>query len=84
MSASDAFLTSLHSGISVFTCPRHAIQPHSQMQPPHPHLLVPEEQLAACFVQLQPVDLAVVADGASVVATNEVHLGRKEREGVST
>lgn len=51
-----------------------------QMHLPHPHLLVPEEQFVACFIQLQPINLAVMADGASVVATNKVHLGRKERK----
>lgn len=34
----------------------------------------------ACFIQLQPIDLAVMTDSASVVATNKVHLGRKERK----
>lgn len=64
---------SLHSGM--FT------SPHTGLRClPHPHLLVPEEQLVACFIQLQPVDLAVVTDCANVVATNEIHLGQKGRK----
>lgn len=34
----------------------------------HPLLLVPEQQFAASFIELQPVDLGVVADGSQIVA----------------
>lgn len=44
----------------------------------HPQLLVPEQQFAAGFVELQPVDLGVVADGSQVVACSQVHWGREE------
>lgn len=60
--------------------PTHAILPHGLRCLPHPHLLVPEEQFVACFIELQPIDPAVMTDCASVVATNKVHLGRKERK----
>lgn len=36
----------------------------------HPLLLVPEQQFAAGFIELQPVDLGVVADGSQIVALN--------------
>lgn len=36
----------------------------------HPLLLVPEQQFAAGFIKLQPVDLGVVADGSQIVALN--------------
>lgn len=71
-SISDVFLTSLPPFRHVsLPLPTQAI--HGLRCLPHPHLLVPEEQFVACFIQLQPIDLAVMADGASVVATNKVH-----------
>lgn len=39
----------------------------------HPQLLVPEQQFAAGLVQLQPVNLGVVADGSQVEASSQIH-----------
>lgn len=39
----------------------------------HPQLLVPEQQFAAGLVQLQPVDLGLVADGSQVESASQVH-----------
>lgn len=39
----------------------------------HPQLLVPEQQFAAGLVQLQPVDLGVVANGSQVEASSQIH-----------
>lgn len=39
----------------------------------HPQLLVPEQQFAAGLVQLQPVDLGLVADGSQVEAGSQIH-----------
>lgn len=39
----------------------------------HPQLLVPEQQFAAGLVQLQPIDLGVVADGSQVEASSQIH-----------
>lgn len=39
----------------------------------HPQLLVPEQQFAAGLVELQPVDLGVVADGSQVGAGGQIH-----------
>lgn len=39
----------------------------------HPQLLVPEQQFASGFIELQPVDLGVVADGSKIVAPGQVH-----------
>lgn len=39
----------------------------------HPQLLVPEQQFASGFIELQPVDPGVVADGSQIVAPGQVH-----------
>lgn len=44
----------------------------------HPQLLVPEQQFAAGLVQLQPVDLGVVADGSQVEASSQIHWSATE------
>lgn len=41
----------------------------------HPQLLVPEQQFASGFVELQPVNLGVMADGSQIVAFGQVHWG---------
>lgn len=47
----------------------------------HPQLLVPEQQFASSFIELQPVNLRVVADGSQIVACSQVHWGvRRERK----
>lgn len=43
----------------------------------HPQLLVPEQQFASGFIELQPVDLGVVADGSKIVAPGQVHWGER-------
>lgn len=45
----------------------------------HPQLLVPEQQFASGFIELQPVDLGVVADGSKIVASGQVHWGGEKR-----
>jgi len=39
----------------------------------HPQLLVPEQQFASGFIELQPVNLRVVAYGSQIVASSQVH-----------
>lgn len=43
------------------------------MFPSYPQLLVPEQQFAAGFIEFQPVDLGVVADGSQIEACSQIH-----------
>lgn len=43
----------------------------------YPQLLVPEQQFAPGFIELQPVNFGVVADGSQIVASGQVHWGEK-------
>lgn len=57
-----------------------AYVPHVSSLPvsrPYSHLPVSEEQLVTSLVQLQPVNLAVVADSTNSVATHKVHYSGK-------
>lgn len=65
-------LPSLASGlspiVSTLTIPQGAEVFHS-----HPQLLVPEQQFASGFIELQPVNLGVLADGSQIAAPGQVH-----------
>lgn len=60
--------SSLPSGLSPLLQPLGGLKFHS-----HPQLLVPEQQFASGLVELQPVNLGVVADGSQIVAPGQVH-----------